>query len=139
MTSCGNVWLPERLRHLAPLLVEREAVRQHDVERRAPSRAAAFQQGGLEPASMLVRAFEIHHLVGTAVDGRPDSRKPGKMDRILQHEGVGRAGIEPDFDQIVDLLIVLGLVLVAEETPLGARREPRVGAFLLEGRRRSGR
>ena len=58
----------ERLRHLAALLVEREAVRQHDVEGRAAARAAAFEQRRLEPAAMLVGAFEIHHLVGAAVD-----------------------------------------------------------------------
>ena len=51
----------ERLRHLAPVLVEHEAVRQHHVERRDAARAAAFQQRGMKPAAMLVRAFQIHH------------------------------------------------------------------------------
>ena len=73
----------QRLRHFPPLLVEREAVRQHDVERRAAARAAALEQGRLEPAAMLVGAFQIHHLVGAAVDscggcrrGRGNGRGP---------------------------------------------------------------
>ena len=36
-----------------------EAVRQHGVVRRTTARAAAFEQRGLKPAAMLVRAFEI--------------------------------------------------------------------------------
>ena len=81
----------ERLRHFPPLLVEREAMRQHDVERRAPARAAAFEQRGLEPAAMLVGAFEIHHLVVAAVDGALDAGKAGEMERVLEHVGMGRA------------------------------------------------
>ena len=108
-------------------------MRQHDVEWSASSRSAALEQGGLEPAPMLVRAFEIHHLVGAAVDGAADSRESRKMDRVFQHEGVGRARIEPDLDQIVDLFVVFGLVLLAEEPLLGARSEPCVRALLLEG------
>ena len=78
--------IAERLRHLAALLVEREAVRQHDVEGRAAARAAAFEQGGLEPAAMLVGAFEIHHLVLAAVDVAADAGKAGEMDRVLEHD-----------------------------------------------------
>ena len=47
----------DRLRHLAAVLVEREAVGQHDVERRAAAGAAAFQQRRLEPAAMLVASL----------------------------------------------------------------------------------
>ena len=57
----------ERLRHLAALLVEHEAVGQHHVEGRDAARAAALQQRGMEPAAMLVGAFEIHHGVGAAI------------------------------------------------------------------------
>ena len=49
----------QRLRHLAALLVEREAVRQHAVVGRAAARAAALEQRGMEPAAMLVGALEI--------------------------------------------------------------------------------
>ena len=47
----------ERFRHLAAVLVEREAVGQHDVVRRAAAGAGAFQQRGLEPAAMLVASL----------------------------------------------------------------------------------
>ena len=43
MMSWGAVDVAERFRHLAAVLVEREAVRQHHVEGRAPARAAAFR------------------------------------------------------------------------------------------------
>ena len=52
---------------------------------------------------------------------------------VLEHEGVRRAGIEPDVEQVVDLVVVVGVVVGAEEARLRAFREPRVGAFLLEG------
>ena len=68
----------ERLRHLLALLVQHEAVRQHDVVGRAAARAAAFQQRGMEPAAMLVRAFEIHDLVGAAVAHAMDAGEAGK-------------------------------------------------------------
>ena len=64
ITSCGESDVALRLRHLLlALLVEDEAVREHDVEGRAAARAAAFQQRGLEPAAMLVGAFEVHDRV----------------------------------------------------------------------------
>ena len=97
----------ERLRHLAAVLVEHEAVGQHHVERRAAARAAAFQQRGMEPAAMLVGAFEIHHRVGAAVDLALDAGELREMHRVFQHEGVRRAGIEPDVADVVDLLPVL--------------------------------
>ena len=110
----------ERLRHLAALLVEREAVGQHGVVGRAAARAAALQQRGMEPAAMLVRAFEIE--VG----------RPLQVGIALQHEGVRRAGVEPDVEDVRDLLVVVGIVLVAEEA-LGRALEPGVGAFGFEG------
>ncbi len=55
------------------------------------------------------------------------------MNAVLEDEGVRRAGIEPDLDQIVDLVVIVGVVLVAEETRLRALGEPGVGALVLEG------
>ena len=49
----------ERLRHLPALLVQDEAVRQHRLERGDAAGADRFQQRRLEPAAMLVRAFQI--------------------------------------------------------------------------------
>ena len=44
----------ERLRHLAALLVDDEAVREHLIERRAAARADADEQRAVEPAAVLV-------------------------------------------------------------------------------------
>ena len=52
--------------------------------------------------------------------------------RIFQHERVRRAGIEPDIENIVDLLPVF-VGELAEETLARAGRVPGVGAFRLEG------
>ena len=123
----------ERLRHLAPVLVEHEAVREHDVEGRPPARAAGFEQRGLEPAAVLVRTFEIHHGVGPAVLLALDPGERGKMLGVFQHERVRGAGIEPDVENVVDLLPLVGIVVGLEETRGGAGRVPGVGAFLLEG------
>ena len=49
----------ERLRHLAAFAVDDEPVREHLVERRAPARANADQERAVEPAAMLVAAFEV--------------------------------------------------------------------------------
>jgi hypothetical protein len=53
----------ERFGHLAAVLGHGEAMGDDGVIGRAAARAAAFQQRGMEPAAMLVGAFEI--------DGRP--------------------------------------------------------------------
>ncbi len=89
----------ERLRHFAPVLVEHEAVREHDVERRAAARAAALQQRRLKPAAMLVGAFQIHHrlvaAVGLALDvgesresaaGLPARRRASSRNRTRRRE-----------------------------------------------------
>ena len=49
----------ERLGHLVASLVQREAMGQHAAIGRPALRAAALQQGRVEPASMLVSAFEV--------------------------------------------------------------------------------
>ena len=64
----GRDRVAERLRHLLPALVEDEAVGQHDVEGRAVAGAAGLDQRGVEPAAVLVRAFEVHDLVRSAVE-----------------------------------------------------------------------
>ena len=75
----------------------------------------------MEPAAMLVGAFEI------------DVGRPFQVGPVLQREGVGRAGIEPDVEDVLDLRPRLVGVVIAEETLLGALGEPGVGALLLEG------
>ena len=51
--------IAEALGHFHALGVHGEAVGQHRLVRRTAACAAAFQQGGLEPAAMLVAAFQI--------------------------------------------------------------------------------
>ena len=122
----------ERLRHLAAVLVEREAVRDDDVEGRAAARAADFQQRGMEPAAVLVGAFQIHHGVFAAVDLALDAGELREMHRVFQHEGVGGAGIEPDVENVVDFLPAFVGELWPKEAFARAGRVPGVGAFGLE-------
>ena len=77
----------------------------------------------MEPAAVLVGAFEIEA-------GRPDAVRA-----VAQREGVGGAGIEPDVEDVGDLLPFVRVVVVAEEPRLGALRVPGVGALGLEGGR----
>ncbi len=123
--------IAERLRHFAPVLVEHEAMGEHDVERRAAARAAAFQKRRLKPAAMLVGAFEIHHDLVAAVRLALDMGEAREMPRIFQHEGMRRAGIEPDIENIVDLLPAL-VGELAEKALARARLVPGIGAFGLE-------
>ena len=119
----GDVAL--RLRHLLALLVEDEAVREDDVEGRAAARAAALEERGMEPAAVLVRALEIHDRVGPAVE-------PAARLEVLAHlerEGVRRARIEPDVEDVVDLLVVGGV-------EAGGSEEARSGVRLRTRRRR---
>ena len=69
---------------------------------------------------MLVGAFEIE--VG----------RPLEVGIALEREDVRAARVEPDVEDVRHLLVVLGLVLVAEEA-LGRAFEPHVGAFGAEG------
>ncbi len=83
---------------------------------------------------MLIGAFEIHHLVLAAVALAHDAGQAGEVFRVVEHVGVGRAGIEPDVENVVDLLIVGRIVVGREEAPRRALLVPGVGAFLLERR-----
>ncbi len=127
MTVCGATTLPSDLVHLAPVLVQHEAVGEHGVIGRTAAGAAAFQQGGMEPAAMLVRAFQIHHPV------RPVRRPVGlEVGPHFQRESVGGATVEPDVEDVVHLHPVPGRML-PEEAGAGALLVPGVGALGLEG------
>ena len=58
--------------------------------------------------------------------------RPGKCFAVFEHEGVGRAGIEPDVENVVDLLPVF-VGALAEEAFARAVGVPGVRAFLREG------
>src|SRR5438874_2225085 len=94
---------------------DRSLVQKSDSGRIAAAGGAALQQGGLEPAAVLVGAFQVGI-------GRPPA-----VGSVLQGEGVGRPGIEPDVEDVLDLLVA-GRIVVAEEVAVGAG-EPGVGAF----------
>src|SRR3546814_3260217 len=51
--------IAQRFGHFTALLVERKAMGKYGVIRCAAACAAACEQGGLEPAAMLVGAFEV--------------------------------------------------------------------------------
>src|SRR3546814_4116045 len=51
--------IAQRFGHFTALLVERKAMGKYGVIRCAAACAAAFEQGGLEPAAMLVGAFAV--------------------------------------------------------------------------------
>ena len=82
---------------------------------------------------MLVGAFQVHHLVVAAVDFALDAGEAGKVDGVFEHIGMRRARVEPDIEDVVDLLVVVGIVVGREKTLSRALRVPGVGAFLLEG------
>ncbi len=69
-------------------------MRQHGVVGRAAAGAAAFEQRGMEPAAMLVRAFEI------------ELGRPCEIGIAFEHEDVGRARFEPDVDDVRHLLVI---------------------------------
>ena len=81
---------------------------------------------------MLVRAFQIHYSVTAAFAHSLDTSEAGKILRIFQCERMGRAGIEPDIEHIVDLVEILRIVIRREKTRGGIRRKPGVRAFFLE-------
>ena len=109
----------ERFRHFPPVLVEHEAVRQHGLVGRASARPAGLDQRGLEPAAVLVRAFQIK--IG----------RPSQLRALLEHKGVGRARIEPHLDDVGDLLPFGGVIGIAEEfRRIGA--EPDICPFALD-------
>ena len=84
----------ERFRHLAALLVHHEAIGQDCLEWRPSPRADGFEQRRLEPAAMLVGAFQVQV-------GRPGQVAP------FQHERMGRAGFEPHVHDVHDLFVVV--------------------------------
>ena len=105
----------ERLGHLAPLAVERETVGQHRFVGRASAGAAGLEQRGVEPAPVLVGAFEI------------ERRRPGLRRVALEHVGMRGAGVEPHVEDVARLFVVRGVATGTEEARR-VRREPDVGA-----------
>src|SRR5450830_559352 len=87
----------QRLGHLATGLVDGETVGQQFAVRRVVVDGATGQQGRVEPAAMLVRAFQVE--VG------PWTALMAHRVRTAQHVPVGGAGIEPDVEGVADLVV----------------------------------
>ena len=81
---------------------------------------------------MLVGPFEIHHGIAATIDRALDAGEAGEVRGIFQHEGVRRAGIEPDVADVVDFLPFL-VGKRAEEAFARTVHVPGVGAFLFKG------
>src|SRR5476651_35004 len=87
----------QRLGHLAARLVDGEAVGQQLAVRRVVVDGAAGQQGGVEPATVLVRTFQIQ--VGTRAS------LVAHRVRTAQHVPVRGAGVKPHVEGVADLVV----------------------------------
>ena len=63
-------------------------MREHDVERCAPARAAALQERGLEPAAVLVGTLKVHDAVAAAIELALDAGELREGLGIFQRERV---------------------------------------------------
>ena len=91
---------------------------QHLPVRRLAVHRHAGEQRALEPAAMLVGTFEVHvRRLAQAV-----------LRTLAKHAVVSDAGIEPDVENVADLVVVLRLF--AKQFSC-VKRIPRVGAFAL--------
>ena len=106
----------ERFRHLAPFGVDEEAVGQHFPVGSAAVHGDGGLERGLEPAPVLIRAFQV---------------EVGRITQLfapVKHGKMRNAGIEPDVEGIGDLVVVFGVV--AEQFP-GIEFVPGVDTALL--------
>ena len=93
---CGAMRVAERLGHLAAVAVDHEAVREQALVRRMAVEHAGSEQRRVEPAAVLVRAFEVH--VGGI--GRLG------LVRAAQHGEVRGARVEPDVERVAALFVL---------------------------------
>ena len=112
----------EALGHFHALGIHGETVGQNRVVGRPAASAATFEKRRLEPATMLVGAFEVE-VGGPALIGPAPA---------FQDEGVGAAAVEPDVENIGNLFIVVGVAVGAEELRRGAVCGPGVYAALAD-------
>ena len=107
----------ERLRHLPAVARHDEAVREHGVVRGAARERDGREERRLEPAAMLVVALEVD-------DRRRGLRRVRVREAVVaraEHGRVRHARVEPDVEDVLDLL------------------EVRAAAARARGRRRRGR
>ena len=88
MTSCGAIELPSDFDIFRPSSATRKPCVSTSRNGGASARAEADEQRALEPAAVLVAAFEVH--VG----------RPGQLGPDRQHRLVARPGVEPDVEDV---------------------------------------
>src|SRR3989442_1546336 len=117
-----------RFRHLVAFAVEHEAVREHGLVRRAPVGGDAGQQGAVEPAAVLVGAFQV--------EIRRPPFLPGRLAPRLEDRRVAHAGLEPDVQDVALFVEVAPAALRAgrasRQEISGLPFEPDVRAVLLD-------
>ena len=132
ITSCGAVTLPSDFDILRPCSSSTKpcvSTTSKGARPRVPQLSSSEEWN--QPRCWS-RAFEIHHRVLAAVDLALDAGERREMRRVLQHEGVRRAGVEPDVEMSSTFFQrVVGEL--AEEALARAVLVPGVGALLLEG------
>ncbi len=121
ITSSGAVVLPRLFDIFSPSPSRVKPWVSTRLVGRAAHGAAGLQQRRVEPAAVLVGAFEI------------EARRPDPVGPVAQREGVGRAAVEPDVEDVGDLFPLRRVEVVAEEPRLRAVGVPGVGALGLEG------
>ena len=133
ITSCGAIDVAERLRHLAAVLVEREAVGQHHVERRTPR---VPQDSSSEDWNQPRCWSEPSRYI--TVSGPPSRlrwmpARPGKC----SGSSSTKACVEPESNQTSRMSSTfahsLALYSGSRKRARRAGGVPGVGAFLLEG------
>src|SRR6185437_14192157 len=76
--------------------------------------------------------FQIHHRIRPAIRFPPDAGERREVLRVFQNESVSRARIEPDVENVVDLLPAF-IATLAKKALTGVWLVPGVGALILEG------
>ena len=76
------------LRHFVPVDIDQEPIRHNLAKRWPAARAEADEQRALEPAAVLIAAFEI------------DVGRPRQVGTDREHGLVARSGIEPDVEDV---------------------------------------
>ena len=133
MTSCGKVWLPSDFDIFRPFSSSVKpcvSTTSNGARPRVPQLSSSEDWN--QPRCWSEPSRYITSSAPPSILRRMPAR-PGKWIGILQHVGVRRAGIEPDVEDVVDLLVIGGIVIGREEARRGALGVPGVGALLLEG------
>ncbi len=134
MMSCGKVWLPSDFDILRPFSSSVKpcvSTTSKGARPRVPQLSSSEDWN--QPRCW---SEPSRYITSSSPPSRSalDAGEAGEVDGVLEHVGMGRAGIEPDVEDVVDLLVIGGIVVGREEAPRRALLVPRVGALLFERR-----